>query len=125
MSALKDQPLSLALVVMNIPDFSGYNANEQGDYRRQIAELLIKQFRETKILLSKCVDAGEVRKLLQAGADYGDAARLRPAARRDDSNRPQSTFECGGLCPHLGKADIQAVARSSDFDLTPRRHRPD
>jgi hypothetical protein len=68
MSALKDQPLSLALVVMNIAllFLVAYNANEQGDYRRQIAGLLIETFRETEVLLSKCVDAEEVRKLLQA-----------------------------------------------------------
>ena len=68
MSALRDQPLSLALVVMNIAllFLVAYNANEQGDYRRQIAELLIKQFGDANILLSKCVDADELRKLLQA-----------------------------------------------------------
>jgi hypothetical protein len=62
------QPLSLALVVMNLAllFLVAHNANEQGDYRRQIAELLIKQFRETDILLSKCVDTDELRKLLQA-----------------------------------------------------------
>ena len=68
MSAPKDQPLSLALVVMNIAllILVYINASEQNTYRRQVAELLIKQFRETDILLSKCVDTDELRKLLQA-----------------------------------------------------------
>ena len=67
MSALKDQPLSLALVVMNIAllILVYINASEQNTYRRQVAELLIKNTHETEVLLSKCIDAEEVRKLLQ------------------------------------------------------------
>jgi len=41
------------------------NASEQNTYRRQVAELLIKNTHETEVLLSKCIDAEEVRKLLQ------------------------------------------------------------
>src|SRR6476619_7634245 len=101
MSALTDQPLSLALVVMNIAllILVYINASEQNTYRRQVAELLIKQFRETDILLSKCVDADEVRKLKsvlstassrEARASYSSPGLLTPSRSSID------VVVCGG-----------------------------
>ncbi len=69
MVALRHQPLSLALVIMNISllVLVAWNANEQSTNRRQVAEMIVKQFSETAKLLARCVDADELRKLLQTG----------------------------------------------------------
>jgi hypothetical protein len=66
MSSLKDQPLSLALVVMNLAllILVAWNAREEGNNRKQTAGLIIAKFRETDQLLSKCTSIDEVRKLL-------------------------------------------------------------
>jgi hypothetical protein len=67
MTILKGQPLSLALVVMNLALLLlvFYNANQVQAARSQLGTLIIKTFSDTNVLLSKCIDADEVRKLLQ------------------------------------------------------------
>lgn len=68
MAALKGQPLSLALVVMNMALLLlvFYSANDQNEGRRHMATLILKQQRETEILLSKCIDVDGVRKIIEA-----------------------------------------------------------
>jgi hypothetical protein len=67
MIALKDQPLSLALVVMNMAllILVFYTANAEKSSRKYMAELILKQHSETELLLSKCIDVDSIQKMLE------------------------------------------------------------
>jgi hypothetical protein len=64
---LRDQPLSLALVVMNIALLAlvGWNARDQTATRLETAKLIIEKFKATDKLLANCTDVEGVRRLLQ------------------------------------------------------------
>ncbi len=64
---LREQPLSLALVVMNIAllVLVGWNARDQTATRLETAKLIIEKFGETDKLLANCTDVEGVRRLLQ------------------------------------------------------------
>ena len=64
---LKEQPLSLALVVMNIALLMlvAWNARDQAATRLETAKLIIEKFSQTDKLLANCTDVEGVRRLLQ------------------------------------------------------------
>ncbi len=68
MGAMRGQPLSLALVFMNLAllVLVFYTANEQNAGRRYMAELVLKQQSGTELLLSKCIDVESIRRLFEA-----------------------------------------------------------
>jgi len=59
-AVLSHQPLSLALVVMNLALLClvFYTANEQATNRRYMAEQVLSQ-------LSKCIDADEMKRIIE------------------------------------------------------------
>lgn len=65
--ALKGQPLSLALVVMNVVllGYLFYNEGKYVEARREFAKMLFDQQKVQSELLAKCVPVDEVMKLLQ------------------------------------------------------------
>jgi hypothetical protein len=55
-SVMKEQPLSLALVIMNFTllFFMFYHQTNLTEQRRQTAQVILENQRQTEILLSKC-----------------------------------------------------------------------
>ncbi len=66
LDALKGQPLSLALVVMNVALLLlvFWTANQQSESRKEMATLILQRQAETELLLSKCIDADTIKKML-------------------------------------------------------------
>jgi uncharacterized BrkB/YihY/UPF0761 family membrane protein len=66
--ALKSQPLSLALVVMNflLLGFLFYNGMTALDQRRQTVELIVGWQKETDRLMAQCVSADIMKLVLDA-----------------------------------------------------------
>jgi hypothetical protein len=68
MDILRGQPLSLALVVMNMSlmVLVFYTANAEKASRRYMAEIILKQQGEAQSLLSKCIDIDGLKRFLDA-----------------------------------------------------------
>ncbi len=66
MAVLRGQPLSLALVAMNVVllFFVFQTAQDQSSTRRYMADLITKQYSEMFSILSKCISADEVKRLI-------------------------------------------------------------
>jgi hypothetical protein len=66
-STFRAQPLSLALVLMNVAllVLVAYNAREVSNDRRRTTETIVGMIAETSVLLSKCISAEELGKLLR------------------------------------------------------------
>lgn len=66
-ATFKAQPLSLALVIMNMAllILVAYNSNQLNSTRAETTTLIVKMMSETSVLLSKCVSAEELGRLLR------------------------------------------------------------
>ncbi len=67
LDSLKGQPLSLALVLMNIALLLlvFWTANQQSESRKEMAKLILQRQSESELLLSKCIDADAIKKMLE------------------------------------------------------------
>ncbi len=66
-AVFKEQPLSLALIVMNIALLLlvAWNARDQAATRLETTKLIVEKFSQTDKLLANCTDVEGVRRLLQ------------------------------------------------------------
>ncbi len=67
MAILRGQPLSLALVAMNVVllFFVFQTAKDQSSTRRYMADLITKQYGEVFLAMSKCIDINEAKNLIE------------------------------------------------------------